>query len=45
MEQTAKESTLAIMAEHAGEPTPMELFHMHVKHVGINTKSEGDEAL
>ena len=43
MEQTAKESTLAIMAEHAGDPTPMEL--LHVKHVGINTKSEGDEAL
>ena len=44
MEQTAKESTLAIMAEHAGDPTPMELFHMHVKHEGINTKSK-DEAL
>ena len=43
MEQTAKERTLAFMAEHAGDPTPMELFHMHVKHVGINTKSE-DEA-
>lgn len=43
MEQTAKERTLAFMAEHAGAPTPMELFHMHVKHVGINTKSE-DEA-
>ena len=42
MEQTAKERTLAFMAEHAGDPTPMELFHMHVKHVGINTKSEGE---
>lgn len=30
MEQTAKERTLAFMAEHAGDPTPMELFHMHV---------------
>ena len=44
MEQTAKESTLAIMAEHAGDPTPMEILHMHVKHEGINTKSK-DEAL
>ena len=44
MEQTAKESTLAIMEEHAGDPTPMELFHMHVKHEEINTKSK-DEAL
>ena len=43
MEQTAKERTLAFMAEHAGDPTPMELFHMHVKHVGINTKYEGGE--
>ena len=42
MEQTAKERTFAFMAEHKGDPTPMELFHMHVKHVGINTKSEGE---
>lgn len=40
MEQTAKERTLAYMEEHAKDATPMELFNMHVKHIGINAHSE-----
>ena len=43
MEQTAKRAHTSIYGRACGDPTPMELFHMHVKHVGINTKSE-DEA-
>lgn len=38
MEQTAKERTLAFMAEHAGDPTPMELFHMARKTRGNQYK-------
>lgn len=40
MEMTAKERTLAIMNDNAKAASPVELFNMHVKHVGINMETE-----
>ncbi len=39
-ENTAKERTLAYALAHENDKTPMDLFNMHVKHVGINMNSE-----